>query len=138
MRPRARPADRSLSHCAGGTGSQGRQSSPNPLTGVADDYGHTEVLYFNFDSDSALTATQDAGTATNLILHHDGNLLGQVSVLYDQPSVRPGGAGGMVTPARRPALAHPGSRMALSRRRRLTRTPRLCAPGRRPVPRVCA
>jgi hypothetical protein len=37
-----------------------------------DDYGHTEVLYFNFDTDSVLTAAQDAGTATDLVSHHDG------------------------------------------------------------------
>jgi hypothetical protein len=59
----------------------------DPTTGLTD-YGHTEVAYWNLDGDSRLTVDNEAGTLTDLVSHHDGQLTGAVAVVYDPDPAR--------------------------------------------------
>ena len=56
-------------------------------TGVSD-YGHTEVAWWTMDSDSILTAVNEAGQVTDQVSHHDGQMVGAVSVVYDSDPAR--------------------------------------------------
>ena len=52
------------------------------------DYGHREVAWWNLDSDSVLTSANEAATMTDLVSHHDGELVGAVQIVHDQDPAR--------------------------------------------------
>ena len=78
------------------------------------DYGHREeVAWWNLDSDSVLTSANEAATMTDLVSHHDGELVGAVQIVHDQDPAR--GyvlefSGSMTTPGSwRSSRARPGT-----------------------------
>jgi hypothetical protein len=52
------------------------------------DYGHREVAWWNLDSDSVLSAANEAASMTDQVSHHDGQLVGAVSIVYDPDPAR--------------------------------------------------